>query len=205
MWVPALANKKSGEVGHPAYQHPQRFRENTYSAEVDRVPLLVVACALRCLFVGGKSLWDRYDNGDNMLFREQDLQKPGRSALFKELQELPDSQARVLVEELRKALEGRLEDVTAIDDLLSERKPASVRLPASTPTTGNPEIVHWNEMYSPQVRVPASPPTTVNSGEPPAMSSSPFDFDEANAPNRSTRKWWGGAASAPGRCSSVEV
>ena len=50
MWVPALANKKSGEVGHPAYQHPQRLRENTYSAEVDRVPLLVVACALRaCL------------------------------------------------------------------------------------------------------------------------------------------------------------
>lgn len=29
MWVPALAAKKSGEVGHPAYQHPQRLREGT--------------------------------------------------------------------------------------------------------------------------------------------------------------------------------
>src|SRR5262249_8155880 len=36
MWVPALADKKSGEVGHPAYQHPQRLQQGTYSAEVDR-------------------------------------------------------------------------------------------------------------------------------------------------------------------------
>jgi len=27
MWVPSLANTKSGEVGHPSYQHPQRLRE----------------------------------------------------------------------------------------------------------------------------------------------------------------------------------
>ena len=26
MWVPALAGTKSGEVGHPSYQHPQRLR-----------------------------------------------------------------------------------------------------------------------------------------------------------------------------------
>ena len=29
MCVPALAGSKSGEVGHPAYQHPQRLREET--------------------------------------------------------------------------------------------------------------------------------------------------------------------------------
>ncbi len=46
MWVPALAWKKSGEVGHPSYQHPQRLREGTYSLDVDRFPLLVVAAAL---------------------------------------------------------------------------------------------------------------------------------------------------------------
>jgi len=64
--VPALAGNKSGEVGHPAYQHPQRLREGTYNPEVDRFPLLVVSAALRCLMAGGRNLWERYDNGDNL-------------------------------------------------------------------------------------------------------------------------------------------
>ena len=41
--------KLSGEVGHPSYQHPQRLREGTYSPEVDRFPVLLVATALRAL------------------------------------------------------------------------------------------------------------------------------------------------------------
>ena len=47
MWVPELAGRSSGEVGHPAYQHPQRLREGTYSLDVDRFPLLLIATALR--------------------------------------------------------------------------------------------------------------------------------------------------------------
>jgi hypothetical protein len=38
MWVPTLAGKKSGEVGHPAYQHPQRLPQGIYNAEVGRQP-----------------------------------------------------------------------------------------------------------------------------------------------------------------------
>src|SRR5436190_16606878 len=91
MFVPALARTRSGEVGHPAYQHPQRLRQGIYNAEVDRVPLLAIACALRALAVNGKALWDRYDNGDNLLFREADLRAPARSALFKELWNASDA------------------------------------------------------------------------------------------------------------------
>ena len=91
MFVPALANRKSGEVGHPNYQHPQRLREGTYNDLVDRFPLLVVATALQALSVGGRGLWERYDNGDNLLFKETDLRAPRESALFKELLGMPDS------------------------------------------------------------------------------------------------------------------
>src|ERR1700730_7432322 len=35
MWVPALAQKKSGESGHPAFQHPERLQKGIYSADVD--------------------------------------------------------------------------------------------------------------------------------------------------------------------------
>jgi len=136
MFVPALAQTKSGEVGHPNYQHPQRLREGIYSAEVDRFPLLVVATALRALAVGGRQLWDRYDNGDNLLFRETDLKVPEKSALFKELHTLSDAQLRKLAEELHKSSASRLEDVAAIDELLPEpkaTKPATPLAPGKPP------------------------------------------------------------------------
>ena len=55
MWVPALADRPSGEVGHPNYQHPQRLRERTYTPDVDRFPHLVIDTALRALIVGGQA------------------------------------------------------------------------------------------------------------------------------------------------------
>jgi WD40 repeat protein len=120
MFVPGLAGKKSGEVGHPAYQHPQRLRQGTYCPELDHVPLLAIACALRCLAAGGKALWDRYDNGDNLLFREADLRQPGQSVLFKELWTLPDAAAHDLVGRLLLALQGSLEKVPPLEKFVAE-------------------------------------------------------------------------------------
>jgi hypothetical protein len=121
-WVPALAGKKSGEVGHPAYQHPQRLREGTYSPEVDRFPELVVATALRALALGGKPLWQRYDNGDNLLFREADLRAPANSALFGELRGLADPLLGKLVGALQGAAQGKLEETPLLVELLVEEK-----------------------------------------------------------------------------------
>lgn len=118
MWVPALEGKKSGEVGHPAYQHPQRLKQGTYSADVDRLPLLAIACALRCLVVGGKPLWDRYDNGDNLLFREADLQNPSESALFKELWSINDAAAHDLTGHLINGLTGPISQVPLLEDVM---------------------------------------------------------------------------------------
>src|SRR5437764_106846 len=67
MFVPALAGQKSGEVGHANFQHPQRLREGSYGPEVDRFSHLVIYTALRCLAVVGRPLWERHDNGDNLL------------------------------------------------------------------------------------------------------------------------------------------
>jgi hypothetical protein len=120
MFVPALARRKSGEVGHPAYQHPQRLRHGTYSAVVDHVPLLVVLGALRALAVGGTALWERYDNGDNLLFRESDLRQPGQSAVFRELWNLPDAAAHHLVGHLLLALQAPLERVPPLEAVAAE-------------------------------------------------------------------------------------
>ena len=51
-------------------------RKPFISADVDKIPLLAIACALRALAVAGKPLWEKYDNGDNMLFREAESCTP---------------------------------------------------------------------------------------------------------------------------------
>jgi hypothetical protein len=122
MFVPSLAGRGSAEVGHANYQHPQRVKERTYNAEVDRFPLLVVATALRALTVRGRPLWERHDNGDNLLFREADLQAPAQSALFAELQQIGDSETRYLVEQLMHAAGRPLEECP----LLEESVPGTV-------------------------------------------------------------------------------
>jgi hypothetical protein len=118
MFVPALARSKSGEVGHPSYQHPQRLREGLYGADMDRFPLLLTYAAIRCLLVGGRALWDRHDNGDNLLFREQDLRNPGASALFRELWQVPEAAVHDVVGHLALAAVGPMDRVPLLDQLL---------------------------------------------------------------------------------------
>jgi hypothetical protein len=130
LWVPALAQSKSGEIGHPNYQHPQRLREQTYGPEVDRFPLLVVAAALRCLQVGGRALWEKYDNGDNLLFKEADFSAPHQSPLFAELLQLGDATARSAAARLMAAAQKPLEETPLLEEVFSEKPPA---IPAPPP------------------------------------------------------------------------
>jgi N-acetylneuraminic acid mutarotase/serine/threonine protein kinase len=146
MWVPALAGTPSGEVGHPCYQHPQRAREGTYSPEVDRFPHLVIYTALRAVAVGGRPLWEKYDNGDNLLFRQADLEAPNKSALFAELLKLEDRATRSLVEKLIDAARKPLEQSPLLEDVLPGPRSvasseASRTAPAATPTVPAPPPV----------------------------------------------------------------
>lgn len=189
MFVPSLAGVPSREVGHPAFQHPQRLREGTYNAEVDRFPLLVVATALRCLMVGGRPLWDHYDNGDNLLFREVDLKAPGQSAVFKELWQLDEPLAHALVGQLVLASQQGLEEVPRLEELLAngtapdltdsqERDAAAllggaVRLRPLPPSLA-PSAIPIAPPVVPTVEPPVIPPS------PPAASELNFDFSSTS-------------------------
>lgn len=125
MCVPALDLLKPIEVGHPSYQHPQRQREGTYGLEIDRFSHLVIYTALRSLVVGGRGLWDRFDNGDNMLFTKKDFDDPPGSPLFQELRQLSDPGVKGLVEALATACGGPLQETPLLEDL-----PGLVKTPA---------------------------------------------------------------------------
>jgi DNA-binding beta-propeller fold protein YncE len=139
MYVPALADKPSGEVGHPNYQHPQRLREGTYGPDVDRFGLLVVAAALRCLRAGGRGLWERYDNGDNLLFKEADFADPHQSPLFAELLRLDDAVARAAAARLMAAAQQPLAQTPLLEEVFPDRPvaatPPPLPAPAAQPVT----------------------------------------------------------------------
>jgi len=121
MWVPALADTHSGEIGHPNFQHPLRLKNRLYNGDVDRFPHLVVASALRATLIGGRPLWDKFDNGDNLLFKETDLRDPANSAVFKELRNLHDDVLCTLLDSLALAAQEPLRKTPWLDDLLLEK------------------------------------------------------------------------------------
>jgi len=149
MWVPPLANTNSGEVGHPNFQHPLRLKERLFNADVDRFPHLVIACALRATLVGGKAFWDEFDNGDNLLFREQDLRDPASARVFKAIWELGDNVLRVLAGQIALAGTQPLQQTPWLDEVLfqeagprlsSEQENRVVRLLGVAPPTAKEAV-----------------------------------------------------------------
>jgi hypothetical protein len=125
MCVPALELLKSIELGHANYQHPQRLREGSYGLQIDRFPHLVIYTALRSLSIGGKALWDKFDNGDNLLFTQKDFAAPGQSPLFHEILRLNDPEVRKLTQVLAQASQKPIEQVPLLDTLVAVLPPSS--------------------------------------------------------------------------------
>ena len=121
MYVPAFAGSRSAELGHPAFQHPQRSRAGIYSAEVDRFSNLAIYSAIHCLTVGRQELWDRFDNSDNLLFREEDFQDPANSEVFHTLWELPDEDSRSLAGRLILACTKPLDQTPLLTEVANGR------------------------------------------------------------------------------------
>ena len=118
MYVPALAGTPSGELGHSNYQHPERLRRRAYNADVDRFSHLAIYTAVRCLKSGGQSLWRKFNNDDNLLFREADFRKPGDSIVLRSFWELGDERARAMVGRLILACDQKLEAAPWLDEVV---------------------------------------------------------------------------------------
>ena len=85
LYVPALEGRASAEVGHRNYQHPDRT-DADFGPTLDRFAGLVIYAALRACAVRPE-LWDEYDTGENVLFRDADFYAPEESPLFGALAE----------------------------------------------------------------------------------------------------------------------
>ncbi|GAB4454754.1 MAG: hypothetical protein OHK0029_09790 [Armatimonadaceae bacterium] len=88
MYVPEFEGQRSPELGHPNYQHPARTAEH-FNVGLDRFSCLAIQTALLAL-AQEPSLWDRYSDGESLLFKREDFVAPSRSPLFQELRAIAE-------------------------------------------------------------------------------------------------------------------
>lgn len=83
MYVPALSGGTSTEVGHRNYQHPDRTDED-FGPALDRFSALAIYTGI-CACAERPELWQAYNSGENLLFRDGDFYDPDASPLFRDI------------------------------------------------------------------------------------------------------------------------
>lgn len=126
MYLPAIADLPQREWGHRNYQHPRR-REAAFDGRLDRFSSLVIYIALIAL-AADRSLWRRFNDGDNLLFRAHDFTSHGDSELFRSL--LAYNATSGLAGELLAACRAPVDDVPTLEQAISA---ASGTMPAARP------------------------------------------------------------------------
>ncbi len=149
MWVPQLEGKGSHEIGHPDYQCPLRTGQD-FDADTDRFAGEVILIALRAL-ARRPELWDKYDNGENLLFKRFDFVEPNDSDLFKELRKFDDDEINSRLDYLVQACGGKVKG----NGGLLKRKPKHTALDAPS---GN--VIKAADMPQLHGTQPASSKTT---------------------------------------------
>jgi hypothetical protein len=131
MWVPALKGRNATEIGHRAYQHPERS-ERDYGQEIDRFSALVVYLSLAAL-EGDATLWERFHTGDNLIFVREDFYQLGRSAIWQELRRIGSGRIDQLAAAVAAMVQQPPMKVSTLDSVLKNL--ASFKFPTSTPAS----------------------------------------------------------------------
>ena len=124
LYVPGKKQKSSQELGHRNYQHPDRI-PGLYGPHMDRFSSMVIYTGLRAC-MANPDLWEKYNNGENILFKAADFFDPEASALFAELDKIAGLNPVVSV--LKKMCLITPDQLPRLDDVLGG-KPLSI--PAS--------------------------------------------------------------------------
>ncbi|MEA5595735.1 CFI-box-CTERM domain-containing protein [Rivularia sp. UHCC 0363] len=117
MYVPGMPYKNSNEIGHVAFQHPQR-NSLFFNEKIDRFSTIIFyVSVLSLVSPSGKNIWQKYHTGENLIFGRKDYQEPYNSSIFSEL--LQNSQLAPLVTRLQQICRCNIDDVPTLDDFLN--------------------------------------------------------------------------------------
>ena len=114
MYVPSMPYKYSNELGHVAFQHPDRT-SSFFNEKIDRFSIIVLYVSLLALASPlGQSLWKKYHTGENLIFSRKDYLVPDSSAIFAEFKNVPHLSS--LVNRLQQVCRCSIDDVPVLED-----------------------------------------------------------------------------------------
>jgi hypothetical protein len=115
MFVPAFKNQRAPELGHSSYQHPRRD-PSFYNEKLDNFSILVIYLSLLAI-ADDPSLWEKYNNGENLIFTEEDFKDPNNSVLLQSLKRSKNPRISRLAALLEESCKKDPESVPDIRDL----------------------------------------------------------------------------------------
>ncbi len=118
MFLPAFAGELCPELGHANFQHPKRTPE-CYDQTLDNFSALTIYLSILAVAANGR-LWDRYQNGDNLLFSAEDFRRPAHSPVLHDLQSSPSDVVRELATQLEESCLGEAKDVPAFQEITGQ-------------------------------------------------------------------------------------
>jgi hypothetical protein len=151
IFLPALTGMEASEFGHKNFQHPDRHNAS-FDGRLDRFSSIVIYTALVAVSAD-HSLWDRFNNDENLLFRAPDFTSNGSSELFRIL--LASSATSKLAEGLVAACQSRIEQVPTLEQVISGVVPIVTRPAHSAGTSHPPPPRH---QPPPPTSTPQQPP-----------------------------------------------
>lgn len=135
IFLPEFQGQSSPEIGHQNFQHPLRTGKD-YAQYVDNFPALVIYVSLLAL-ANDPGLWDRFNNGDNLILKKSDYADPANSQCFQSLKNSSDGQVRNLARLLEEFCQYPVDRVPDLESILSSVSAAPTPAPP-TPTSAPP-------------------------------------------------------------------
>src|SRR5256712_2809757 len=135
MWVPALRGRHATEIGHRAYQHPERSGQD-YAQEIDRFSALVIYLSLAAL-ERDVTLWDRFNTAEHRTLGRHVFPQWGRSPIWQHLRRIGSGPIDQLATAVAAMAQQRPMKVSSLDSVLKNL--ASFNVP--TPPAPKPAAV----------------------------------------------------------------
>ncbi len=115
IYVPKLRGMPPAEIGHKNFQHPQRSQAH-WGPTMDRFSLILLYIGLSALALQ-PTLWNDFNNGENVLFTRRDFAEPNISDLFQQLRSM--AQIANMAERFQKVCAEPLEAVPNLQDFIN--------------------------------------------------------------------------------------
>ncbi|GEM55387.1 hypothetical protein B0A58_10270 [Flavobacterium branchiophilum NBRC 15030 = ATCC 35035] len=152
MFVPKLLGEKSIEEGTPSYQHPNRTNED-FNEKIDHFSILNIYTSLLALTVS-LDLYDKFNDGENIIFTKEDFLNPDDSELFRTLSNMKEVQKLVYC--IKQSLKSDSIYIDNIKDILNGVFPKPkivINHSPEIPLEGNEVTINWTSENTESVKI----------------------------------------------------